>query len=234
MIAVSIVGYKKTGKTTLAVALGEELARRGIKAAAAKFTHHPEADAQDTDSWRLRKVYGRAALLAGESAGVFWEGRRHLADLLPLLEAEVLVVEGGKHLGWLPRVMLLRKLADAGELEQGLALASYGEVPGYGLPHVTDVAALADLVLERGFALPGLDCGSCGRPDCASMARDIVSGKATADDCRAARSGVEVTVAGQPVAMNAFVQQVFSGALLGMLKQFKGYAPGPVEIRLKG
>ncbi|MBU1041553.1 MAG: molybdopterin-guanine dinucleotide biosynthesis protein MobB [Proteobacteria bacterium] len=234
MIAVSIVGFKKTGKTTLAVALGEELARRGIRAAAAKFTHHGETDVEGTDSHRLRKVYGKVAFLGSESSSVFWEGPRFLADLLPILDADVLVVEGGKHLRWLPRVLLLRKLADAGELEQGLALASYGEVAGYDMPHVIDVAALADLILERGFALPGLDCGSCGREDCASLAREIVAGKATLADCRAARAEVEVSVAGQSVAMNSFVQQVFSGALRGMLKEFKGYAPGPIEIRIKG
>ncbi|MEG0762249.1 MAG: [Fe-Fe] hydrogenase large subunit C-terminal domain-containing protein [Oscillospiraceae bacterium] len=31
--------------------------------------------------------------------------------------------------------------------------------------------------------LPGLDCGSCGAPTCASLAEDIVRGKASADDC---------------------------------------------------
>lgn len=234
MIAVNIVGYKKTGKTTLAVALGEELARRGMKAAAAKFTHHPDVDAEGTDSWRLRRAYGSAAFLSAESSAVFYDGRRYLPDLLPLLDADVLVVEGGKSLTWLPRVLLLGKLADAGELEQGLALASYGEVRGYDMPHVDDVSALADLVLERGFALPGLDCGSCGREDCAALARAIVAGTASSKDCKAARADVEVSVGGQPVAMNPFVQSVFSGALLGMLKQFKGYAPGEVTIRIKG
>ncbi len=31
--------------------------------------------------------------------------------------------------------------------------------------------------------LPGLDCGSCGAPDCAALAEDIVRGKAHQDDC---------------------------------------------------
>ena len=130
MIAVSIVGFKKTGKTTLAVALGEELARRGIRAAAAKFTSHEGVDVAGTDSDRLRKAYGSAALLAPDGAAVFREGRQYLPDLLPVLSADVLVVEGGKELGWLPRILMLRSVADAGTLDQGLALASYGEVEG--------------------------------------------------------------------------------------------------------
>ena len=31
--------------------------------------------------------------------------------------------------------------------------------------------------------LPGLDCSACGSPSCCSLAEDIVSGKATLDDC---------------------------------------------------
>lgn len=31
--------------------------------------------------------------------------------------------------------------------------------------------------------LPGLDCGSCGAPNCAALAEDVVRGKASTDDC---------------------------------------------------
>ncbi|MBU1002945.1 MAG: molybdopterin-guanine dinucleotide biosynthesis protein MobB [Proteobacteria bacterium] len=234
MIAVSIVGFKDTGKTTLALALGEELKGRGISVAAVKFTHHEGVDTEGTDTDRLRKVYGSAALLAPDGAAVFWEGRRHLPDLLPLLDADVVIVEGGKSLGWLPRILLLRSVADAGSLGDDLALASYGEVAGYGMDHVRDVSALADLVLDKGFALAGLDCGACGRPDCVSLARDIVAGKALPEDCQSQFSGVEVTVGGQTIAMNPFVQRVFSASVVGMLKEFKGYAPGAIEIKLQG
>lgn len=234
MIAVNIVGFKNTGKTTVAEALGEELKRRGVRAAAAKFSHHDAVDVQDTDSERLRKAYGSCALLTPNAAALSFEGRRYLPDLMPMIDADVLVVEGGKSLGWLPRILLLRSVADAGALEDDLALASYGEVAGYGLDHAVDIEQLADIILERGFALAGLDCGACGYEDCATLARKIVAGKATGKACKARYSSVEVTVAGQPLGMNAFVEQVFSGAVVGMLREFKGFAPGDIEIRIKG
>lgn len=37
--------------------------------------------------------------------------------------------------------------------------------------------------------LPGLDCGACGSPSCASMAEDIVQGKAIIEDCIIMRNG---------------------------------------------
>ncbi|MFK4764600.1 molybdopterin-guanine dinucleotide biosynthesis protein MobB [Desulfobaculum sp. SPO524] len=231
MIAISIVGYKDTGKTTLAVKLGEELRSRGIRAAAAKFSHH-ELDAPGTDTARLREAYGTCAGLWESGAILTWDGKRYLPDIAPLMDCEVLVVEGGKSLGWLPRVMLLRSIADAGTLDQGLAVATYGEVSVPGMTHLTDVAALADCVLEQGFALPGLDCGSCGREDCATLAREIVSGKVTENSCKARKNGMEVTVGGVPVGMNDFVRGIISGSILGMLRELKGVGGGDVEIRI--
>jgi len=38
--------------------------------------------------------------------------------------------------------------------------------------------------------LPGLDCGSCGSPNCKSLAEDIVQGIASEDDCHFVKDGV--------------------------------------------
>ena len=64
--AFSIIGNKKSGKTTLAVAVIAELARRGRRVMSAKHGHHFRLDAPGSDSWRHRHE-GRAGrvLLAG-------------------------------------------------------------------------------------------------------------------------------------------------------------------------
>lgn len=63
---VSVVGNKKSGKTTLAVALIGELARRGKRVMSAKHGHRFRLDASGTDSWRHRHEGGaERVLLAG-------------------------------------------------------------------------------------------------------------------------------------------------------------------------
>ena len=65
---VSVVGNKNSGKTTLAVALLAELARRGRRVMSAKHGHRFRLDAPGTDSWRHRSEGGaERVLLAGPS-----------------------------------------------------------------------------------------------------------------------------------------------------------------------
>jgi len=234
MFAVNLVGFKKCGKTTLALDLAAEFARRGVKAAAAKHTHHPALDRGRTDSDRLFSAFGQCVALAGHETQITWNSRRYLADLLPLLDCEALVVEGGKTLGWLPRILLPHTPEEAAELSPELALGTFGPVEVPGLPRLADPAAVADLVLARGFALPGLDCAACGRPDCRTMTQDILAGKATPGDCRARRADIRITVAGTEMALSPFVADILAGGILGMLRTLKGYAPGPVEISITG
>lgn len=63
---VSVVGNKNSGKTTLAVALIDELAKRGRRVMSAKHGHRFRLDAPGTDSWRHRHEGGaERVLLAG-------------------------------------------------------------------------------------------------------------------------------------------------------------------------
>jgi len=234
MRAISIIGYKKTGKTSTTLALCKNLKARGLKVAAAKFTNHG-FDREDTDTAKLLAVCDAVAGVSDAETAVFWNGKRFLPDIAPMLSADVLVVEGGKSLTWLPRVLLLRDPAEAAELGADLALATFGEVKAQGLPAVTDIDALADLVMERGFALPGLDCGACGREDCREMTGEIVAGQAKAGDCSASVSEVEIKVNGTRLALNPFVEGIITGALRGMLTSLKGYVPGSsIDLHIGG
>lgn len=234
MKAVSIIGFKNSGKTTLTARLAEAIERKGFTVAIAKHTHHG-LDRPDTDTCRLMRS-NRTVIGVGEKeCAVFWSTQRHLADLLPLVRADVLLVEGGKSLGWLPRLLCLRDAGEAQALGRGLALASWGTVSAPPLPHFAtdEIDALADLVLERAFLLPGLDCGACGQNDCTALSRMVVAGEAVAEDCQTMEGEVSIKVNGHPVGLNPFVERIVAGTLRGLLAELKGYAPGgDVTIRL--
>ena len=169
MRAVSIIGFKNSGKSTLTRLLAGALERRGLKVAVAKHAHSG-LDKPDTDSARLRAPGRTVVALSEEECALFYGEKRFLTDLIPLIQADILLVEGGKRLGWLPRILCMHAPDEAetderDELDQGLAFAVWGRAAAAGLPYfaggpgVEDEAldALAALTQEKAFMLPGLD-----------------------------------------------------------------------------
>jgi len=235
MKAISLVGYKNSGKTTLGLELVKALQERGLSVAVAKFSSDGFTEVENTDTRRYKAVADTVIGLSGGESFVSWPEQRGLLQLLPLLEADMLVVEGGKSLGYLPRIILGRQdtvLDDfEGEaLDPALALGTYGGATLTGKPLFKDVNELADMVVEKGFLLPGLSCGGCGRKGCRALARDIVAGTATVHECVTTGGGVSVSVNGADLALNPFVARILASGLKGMLGELKGYVPGKVKI----
>ena len=233
MKAVSIVGPKNSGKTTLGLKLARHFKDRGLTVAAAKFSHHG-FDWQDADTTEYASICDTVAGFGPEDAFVHWTNLRFLPDLLPLLTADVLIVEGGKGLGYLPRILCLR-----GDLSDGidwllpdLAIATYGDESVEGVPALNDIGQLAEAVLEKGFFLPGMDCKTCGRPDCRTLAADIVAGKVTVEACLAMHNSIEVDINGSTIGMKPFVEDIISASIREMLRTLKGYSPGKATIKL--
>lgn len=129
--AVSLVGNKKSGKTTLAVALIGELAARGRRVMSAKHGHRFRLDAPGTDSWRHRHEGGAERVLlagprefavAGEWGPGPDDGTRLAAPAAPappsldllltryLTGAEVVVVEGFRGSD-VPKIQIHRAVA---------------------------------------------------------------------------------------------------------------------------
>lgn len=233
MKGVQILGYKKSGKTSLCVDLLAALSRRGLKLAALKCTHNSGLDKEDTDTDRFLPYCQAVGALAGGESAVFWKGTRKITDMVSLLDAEVCVLEGGREHAIAPRVLVLRDPEEAASLsDPGLVLAVYGPVSVPGLPRVDSVEDLANLVLEKGFVLPGLDCGSCGHADCGALGAAILAGQATMTDCKALTPAMSVTVDGRPLVVNPFVERILVAGIRGMLGELKGFGPGSIAIRI--
>lgn len=231
MRAVSIVGYKKSGKTSLGASLCQNLTEKGYKVAAVKFAHH-SFDKAGSDTQRYLQYSASVAGLSENESCIFWSDKKYLPDIVPLMDAEVLIIEGGNHIEYIPRIIVSETKEDIQDLNQNLALAVWGDVKA-DLPSVNDVNVLSDYVLKNGFLLPGLDCGTCGRENCGQLAREIVAEQASIADCKAVQKEFEVKVNGQSLALNPFVRSIICGAIEGMLSNLKGYAPGNIDIHME-
>ncbi|MBI4803908.1 MAG: molybdopterin-guanine dinucleotide biosynthesis protein MobB [Desulfovibrio sp.] len=237
MRAVNIVGFKDTGKTTLCAGIIRELAAMGMQAGSLKFTHQAGLDKPGTDTSKLLEVSPAVAAIGESESAIFWKRKRSFAEMLPLLGHDLLVVEGGKDLGVMPRIVIARDAAEARTLgagEPGLALAVFGPEGVDQTPAVNDIRKLAEMIIERAFLLPGLDCGGCGRSDCRELAMEIVGGKARVSDCTAMGGDISVMVNGAPLGVNPFVSRILRAGIVAMLGELKGYAPGDTVITLKG
>ena len=233
MIASTIVGFKNSGKTTLTLRVAEILKAKGHKAALAKHSAHGFDELPGRDTTRYQELGVEVAGISDERSFLSWPGKRHLGDLLPLMDADVLVVEGGKPLKWLPRVILADDAETAAKLEPELAIAIYGKAELPGVPTCATPEEVADAILERGFTLPGLDCGACGREDCRGLTADIVAGRATLADCAAGNASMRVAINGRTLGLNPFVADILTGGVMGMLSTLKGFAPGKIEITIE-
>lgn len=232
MRAIAVVGYKKSGKTTLALELTEALKKLGLSVTLVKHSHHGFDEKAETDTARFRTS---ADMVMGFSPGgsfVSWPEERALTDLLPLVHTDFLVLEGGKTLGLMPRIIIAGDEETAANLDPDLALAAYGDNALDGLMATRDVAGLARIAKGAGFILPGLDCGACGRENCRGLAVDIVAGEATVEDCKALTCGMRITVDGKPLPLNPFVERILKSGIQGMLSELKGFAPGKVDIQI--
>jgi molybdopterin-guanine dinucleotide biosynthesis protein B len=246
---VGIIGFKNSGKTTLARKLARELIRRGHEVAVVKhLSHHLDLPGKDTTI--LGEEAGQVGFVSPQGSGVFWKKQLSLEDIIPYLEADIVLVEGFKAEKSYPKVVCLRGEPDdadprrSGELFDGLAICAVGpadqvgelDVPSFDRLRIPlldrdDVGKVADLVEQKAFKLPNLDCGGCGHERCYDLAREIVAGSRSAGDCVSLHPATEVRVDGQPLPLNPFISRIVRGTILGMLSSFKGFKKGKVEIR---
>jgi molybdopterin-guanine dinucleotide biosynthesis protein MobB len=114
---ISVVGRKNAGKTTLAVALISELARRGHRVMTIKHGHHPaNVDRAGTDTWRHFSE-GRAerVLIASPDLRVLFERSPDDYDPIGLTRrymqgADIVLTEGFKNAP-LPKIEVFRRAA---------------------------------------------------------------------------------------------------------------------------
>lgn len=229
MKVIGIVGYKGSGKTHLGINLSEELRRRGYTVAILKHVQG-SLDLPNKDTGLYRGHCDQLIAISKEGRTEFFEGKVNFEELLDSLDADFVIVEGFKEKKSFPKIVCLRKKGEEKELSEGLEIALVGK--GNFHPD-KDISTIADLVVEKAFRLPGLDCGDCGFDTCYELAKEILKGKRKVSDCTRLGQDVEVRVAGEPMELNPFVSDILRKTIKGFLSGLKGFKEGKIRIKIR-
>jgi molybdopterin-guanine dinucleotide biosynthesis protein B len=150
--AVGIIGYHKSGKTTLGVKLCKELSDKGLRVGVIK---HVSCELQfaDADSSRYRAYASVVAAASPAETEIIIKGERRLEDLLRYCtDCELVLVEGFKRERLFPKIVCLREREERDDLLDGLELftASLKEgIADYLISNDEHVREMASLVLAR-------------------------------------------------------------------------------------
>jgi molybdopterin-guanine dinucleotide biosynthesis protein B len=165
----AIVGWKNSGKTTLATRLVAELTRRGFRVACVKHAHHDaDIDHEGTDTFRLRAAGAKEVALVTARR---WAIIHELGDdpepalsetLARLSPADIVIMEGYKREP-ISKIEVRRTEAKqtnpmAPDDANIIAIAADHAVDGAGRPtfSLDEIAGIADLVTSRfGLRAPG-------------------------------------------------------------------------------
>jgi molybdopterin-guanine dinucleotide biosynthesis adapter protein len=150
--AVGIVGYHKSGKTTLGVKLCKELESTGLRVGVVK---HVSCELQfaDADSSRYRAFASVVAAASAVEAEIIVKGEKSLKEMLRYCaDCDFVLVEGFKKESLFPKIVCLRETEEKNDLLDGLELftASFKEgIANYLISNDEHVREMAAVALER-------------------------------------------------------------------------------------
>ncbi|NJE85668.1 molybdopterin-guanine dinucleotide biosynthesis protein B [Thermococcus sp. CX2] len=243
MKAIAFVGYKKSGKTAAVEAVARILKERGYKVGIAK-SMHADFDRPESDTGRFSRVADYVLVKASDTEALLFKSKDINAFFSTMPSVDFLLLEGFKSVKHVPKVICAKSEEEVKELNDGLAIAVSGVIASTGVEEIdglpvinalTEPERLADLIEKRAFMLPNIDCRMCGYK-CAEMARMIVKGEKTLNDCVVLSSKPKVTVKidGQVLPMKDWVQELVEKTIKGMLSAMKGYRGGKkIEIIIR-
>lgn len=234
MKVIGIIGFKKSGKTTLGVRLAKELGDMGHRVGVIKHAHE-DINLADTDSSRYRAYSDFVAAVSPRESEIILKGKHSLEEALKYAEGDIVIVEGFKREKTYPKIVCLREKEERKDLFDGLEICTAGFGEGIADFNISDddhVKAMARMAVERSFKLPDLDCGHCGFENCYDLARAVVAGKEDLSRCVSLAPPVTIKIAGEELPLNPYNTDLFRKTIQAMLSCLKGFKKGTVEITI--
>lgn len=240
MRVIGIIGYKKSGKTTLTLKLSDELIKRGYKVAVIKHINE-DLDLANSDTSKYKECLTQIAAITPKETVIYLKNKKNLEEIIKYFEADIVLIEGFKKEKTFPKIVCLREESEKAELFDGLQLCTAGFVSkevnqklyDFNILNDEDIKKIAEIAINKSFKLPNLNCGECGYKDCYSLAQEIVKGNKTLDVCSSLEPSTLVKVNGKIISMNPFISKIVKNTIIGILSSLKGFAKGDIEIKIK-
>ena len=242
MKAIGIVGYKKSGKTTLAMAIARLLKKKNYSVAIIKHSSKP-VEHSNTDTGQFMKEIPQVALITPEHSEIILEGHRDLKQIISYFSADFLIVEGFKGLKYFPKIICLKQEAEKKELDDGLALFTVGidaslkekKVIDYLITDEEDREKMVISIEKRGFLLPDINCGKCGYQNCYALAQAVVKGNVSRQICIYDQDNISIHINKKRLYLNPFMSKLYQNMIQGMFSSLKDIGcleDAQIEIKL--
>jgi molybdopterin-guanine dinucleotide biosynthesis protein B len=228
MKAIGIVGFKNSGKTTLAIALARALKNKNYRVVvikhSSKTVHH-----EQSDTGKLLKEVGKAVLITPESTEIIMSGKWDLTKIVPLLSADFLIIEGFKSLKYFPKILCLKEEKEKELLADGLELFTAGievtlkekKIVNFLINEEKDLKKMVECIEEKGFLLADANCEKCGYKSCYGLAKAIIKGQESIQKCSYTQDYVSLKVNGKGIPLNQFMSKLYQSLIYGMLAPLK-------------
>jgi molybdopterin-guanine dinucleotide biosynthesis protein B len=153
---VQVVGYKKSGKTSLVCELIHQYTAQGLRVGSVKHDAHKlRFDGAGTDTWKHGQAGAQlTAVTSADQTVIFKQSSSSLQDLIQSMnEMDLVIVEGFKHEAY-PKVVMIKRDEDKKlltELTHIIAVVSWIPLEDVGVPvwKWGQTAGLADYILEK-------------------------------------------------------------------------------------
>ena len=234
MKVVGVIGYKKSGKTTLVIRLSQELSKMGYRVAILKHTSG-DIDFPSSDTSKFRAHAAFVSAISSKESEIILKGRKRIEDILTYFDCDIVLIEGFKKEKTFPKIVCIRDKGEENELFDGLQLftASFNkDISDFAIENDDHIKKMAALVSEKSFKLPNLNCGHCGYESCYGLAMEIVKGKKSTANCVSLNPPISVKVDGVEFPLNPFMSNLYKNSFLAMLSSLKGFKKGRLEIEI--
>ncbi len=240
----SVIGFSKSGKTTVVKNLITALKQKGYKVAAVKNIHSQKFNLQDSGDTKLFYESGADSVMGISDEKTFriWNRKLFLSEIIRKFDVDYLIIEGMKEEP-LPQIVCAKTEDELNTLVKDTAFAISGVIANTANTYKNyqvinaknDINKLVELIEDKVFDVLPLQrkCHSCGL-NCEKMTAAILAGKRKRSDCVVdAKKDLILTVNGKQIAMVPFLQDIFSDTVKAFLKNLKGYEKGDIEIKIK-